>query len=311
MWAGIFARVWQAGLTVLVASIFSFLLVPLSPGSPAVALLQSQLNRTPTAAEITAKEAALGLDRPWLVQYGQWLGRLTRGDLGQSWRTGQPVALLLRDRIWPTLLLGGTAFVLGLTATVALALLGAAWQGRWPDWLVRATMLGLGAVPPFVLGLLAVHGVAVGLGLSRVITDGTVATVWLPALVLGLAGVNGRPLRALLVVQMQAEPARALRARGASGRFILLRFALPNAMVAYLGMIGLSVGAIIGGDVIVESVFSWPGLGGLAVTAVMQRDMPLVQSYVVLTTLAYVLASMLCDLAADLADPRRTDLGRF
>jgi peptide/nickel transport system permease protein len=138
-----------------------------------------------------------------------------------------------------------------------------------------------------------------------------VATVWLPALVLGLAGVNGRPLRALLVVQMQAEPARALRARGASGRFILLRFALPNAMVAYLGMIGLSVGAIIGGDVIVESVFSWPGLGGLAVTAVMQRDMPLVQSYVVLTTLAYVLASMLCDLVADLADPRRTDLGRF
>jgi peptide/nickel transport system permease protein len=76
-------------------------------------------------------------------------------------------------------------------------------------------------------------------------------------------------------------------------------------------MIGLSVGAIIGGDVIVESVFSWPGLGGLAVTAVMQRDMPLVQSYVVLTTLAYVLASMLCDLVADLADPRRTDLGRF
>lgn len=133
MWAGIFARVWQAGLTVLVASIFSFLLVPLSPGSPAVAVLQSQLNRTPTAAEITAKEVALGLDRPWLVQYGQWLGRLTRGDLGQSWRTGQPVALLLRDRIWPTLLLGGTAFVLGLTATVVLALLGAAWQGRWPD----------------------------------------------------------------------------------------------------------------------------------------------------------------------------------
>lgn len=294
----------QGLLTLLLASTITFALVPLSPGSPAVSLLQSELNRTPTPAEIAAKEHQLGLDRPLVVQYVDWLAGVVRGDLGRSWRTGQDVWSLVGPRFGPTLLLGITSLAIGLVASAVLALLAARYRNGWIDHSIRLSTLVLAGIPAFVLGLLVLQYVVVGWGVSQVVTDGTWRTVLLPAAVAGLAGVSGRPLRAMLLEEMGSGYAGAMAARGAGRTRVLLHHALPNAMVPFLGMLGLSIGALIGGDVIIESVFSWPGLGSLAVAAVDQRDVPVIQAFVLLGTAAFVIASLGADLAAALLDPR-------
>lgn len=302
-------HVVQALLTLIAASTVTFAMVPLSPGSPAVSLLQNELNRTPTLAEIKAKEHQLGLDRPWIVQYGSWLWRVLRGDLGVSWKNGQKVSTLVSERIGPTLLLGSMGLVIGLVASMLLALLATRFQNRLPDHLIRLITLLLAGIPTFVLGLLVLQYLVLGLGIAQVIADGTVRTVWLPALVMGLAGVNGRPLRAMLLAEMSTGYARAMTARGAGPTHILLTHAFPNAMVPFLGMLGLSIGGLVGGDAIVEAVFSWPGLGAYAIQAVAQRDVPVIQAFVLLSTLAFVTGSLLTDLIADMLDPRRRGYG--
>lgn len=295
----------QAILTLFAASTVTFALLPLSPGSPAVSLLQNELNRIPTPAEIKAKEHELGLDRPLIIQYGSWLIRIIHGDLGVSWKTGQKVSVLVSERLGSTLLLGGFGFAVGLSASMLLALLATRFHNRLPDHVIRLITLLLAGIPTFVLGLLALQYIVIGLGIAQVISDGTLHTVLLPAVVMGLSGVNGRPLRAMLLEEMGSGYVRTMTARGASPTHVLWNHAFPNAMVPYLGMLGLSIGGLVGGDAIIESVFSWPGLGAYAIQAVQQRDVPVIQAFVLLSTLAFVIGSLLTDLIADMLDPRR------
>ena len=302
-------RALQLLATLFAASIVTFLLVPLAPGSPATAILVTE-GREITDEQVAAKEHELGLDRPLVRQYVDWVGDAARGDFGRSWKSQLPVRTLVAQRIGATVLLGVVALLIGLSVSTGAAVISARYQDRAADHLLRAVMLLLTGVPTFVLGLLVLQHVVIGLGVGRVVSRGTLADVWLPASVLAAVGVAGwaRPLRAQLLDASRSSYAATMRARGATEWRVLLVHALPNAFVPFLGLVALGIGGIIGGAPIVESVFSWPGLGAQAVQAVRQRDVPVIQAFVLLTTLGYVLGSLLADLAGALLDPRRREV---
>lgn len=290
----------------------TFLLVPLAPGSPATAILVTE-GREVTDEQVAAKEHELGLDRPLVAQYVDWVAHAARGDFGRSWKSQLPVRTLVAQRIGATLLLGTVALVLGLAVSIGAAMISARYHDRAADHALRIVMLLLTGVPTFVLGLLVLQHVVIGLGIGRVVSRGTPADVWLPASVLAAVGVAGwaRPLRAQLLDASRSGYASTMRARGATEWRVLLVHALPNASVPFLGLVALGIGGVISGAPIVEAVFSWPGLGAQAVQAVRQRDVPVIQAFVLLSTLGYVIGSLLTDLLATLVDPRRrTGQGR-
>jgi len=299
-------RALQALLTILGASVLVWALVPLAPGDPARRVLQARGIEEPRPAQIAAVRSELGLDRPLPRQYLAWLGRAVRGDLATSYRTGNPVAHEIGQRLPATALLAGVALLLALAATLPAALIAAAWHGRWPDILVRlGTQVGATA-PSFLLGLVALHLVVVELGWGRVVSGGRPEHVWLPAatLALGRAADWTQLLRANLLEALGARYALVATARGATPLRILLRYALPNAALPFLTAVGVGIGALLGGAPIVEAVFTWPGLGSYVVQAIVARDMAVLQGIVALAAVAFVATSTAVDLAAPLIDPR-------
>jgi ABC-type dipeptide/oligopeptide/nickel transport system permease component len=298
-------RILQTAATLLAASVLAFALVPLAPGSPARTILQVEYLPVSEQA-VKQLEKQLGLDRPLYVQYVDWLSHAVRGDLSNSYRTQQPVADLVGSRVGPTLLLGSVAFAIALAIAVLGGLVAAAWAGRAPDAATRMVALLGAGVPSFLVGLLLIQYVVLELGVGSVIADGTIRTVWMPALTLALAtaAIWSRSMRALLLEGLSAKYSLMATARGASRLRVLLVHALPNAFVPFLGFLGLGIGAIIGGAVIVETVFAWPGMGLLVINSIQLRDLPVIQGFVLISTLAYVLSSLAVDVLAFVLDPR-------
>jgi ABC-type dipeptide/oligopeptide/nickel transport system permease component len=303
-WIG--ARLVQTLLTLLGASLLIWALLPLAPGDPAMRTLEALGNDNPRPAEVEAMRERLQLDRPLAARYLTWLGRAVRGDLSVSWHSGKPVSEELAKRLPATARLAVVTLLLSIVLALALALTGASFQGRWPDRLVRfLTQLG-SSFPAFLLGLLLLQFVVIRFGVGRVMANGSFYDVWFPALCLSLGRASewAQLLRAGLLDVLGARYTLVAAARGASRRRILLRYALPNALLPFLTIIGTGIGTLLGGIAVVEVVFSWPGLGSFAVTAITARDLPVIQGYVIFCTLTYVLTSLLADVASALLDPR-------
>lgn len=301
--AGRFA---QAALTALGASVLIWALLPLAPGDPALRSLQAMGNDNPRPAEVEALRAELKLDRPLPEQYVSWLGRALRGDLSVSYQSGRPVSVEISRRLPATVLLALVALVLSIALALGAALISAAFAGRWPDKLIRAlTQLGA-SLPGFLLGLLALHFVVIGAGFGRVVSGGSWSDVWLPALCLaaGRASNWAQLLRAGLLEALGARFTLVAAARGATRLRILFRYALPNALPPFLTLVGIGIGSLLGGAAIIETVFSWPGIGSYVVTAITARDLPVIQGFVVISTLAFVAANFLADVAVLMLDPR-------
>jgi glutathione transport system permease protein len=289
----------------LVAGTLVFALSGLYPGDPAESILARE-GRRPTPAAIEQKRAELGLDRPVLERYADWVTGAVRGDLGRSWTTSASVSELISGRVQATVLLAGTALVLALLVVTVAASASALRRGRVVDELGRGLAIAGIALPSFVLGLLVLQYVVLGLGVGKVVGDGTLGTVWLPASVLAFSLVCAwlRPLRALLIEALASPAVLVARARGAGTLRVMAVHAVPNAMVGFLPLVGLGVGSLIAGTVVVETVFSWPGLGQLSVDFARRRDVPVIQAFTLYATVAYVLASRATALAASLLDPR-------
>lgn len=300
-------RLAQAGLTALTASLLVWAMLPLAPGDPAYRILKSQApDHEPAAIEIAALRDDMGLNRPLPLQYAVWLGRVAKGDLGTSWRTGQPVSNEIARRLPATLTLLGLALVASVLVALVLALISAAFQDRWPDKLIRTyTQIGA-ALPTFLFGLLALQYLVVGAGVGKVISSGTFSMAVLPALIIGVDRAAGwtQLLRASLIDAMNSGYAHVSRARGAHTRRTLLVHALPNAALPFLTAIGVSIGALLGGSPIIEELFTWPGLGSYTLAALTARDFPVIQAFVLVSAVLYVGASLLIDLAAIAIDPR-------
>lgn len=279
-----------------------FLLIHLVPGDP----VELMLGESASPADRAVLRAALGLDQPLLVQFVQFASGLGRLDLGQSLHFHRPVADLLAERLPATLELAAAALLLGIVLALPLGLVAARYRSRPADTgAMLFSLLGL-SIPSFWLGPMLILVFALWLGWVPVSGREAPGSLILPALTLGtsLAAVLARMVRSSLLEVLGEDFVRTARAKGLSPGATLARHALPNAALPLVTLLGLQLGALLGGAVITETVFAWPGLGGLLVEAIQGRDYPLVQGCVLLVSIGYVGINLLTDLAYAWLDPR-------
>ncbi len=309
---GVIRRVGQAVVSLLAASALVWSLQSLAPGDSARRVLAAKGVAHPNAAQVAAQRHALGLDGNPVVRYSRWLAGAVRGDLGASWVTGRAVSGELGARLPATLILAIAAVGMSLVIALALGLAGAGAPGRWPDTLSRLVSMAALVLPSFLLGTALLHFVVLRWGLFQVVADGGWGTVFLPALTLSLgpAAVWSRVLRAELLTARGAAHIEVCKARGGGPLRLLVVHDLPNALVPFLTMVGVGAAALLGGAPIVETVFTWPGVGRFAVQAITARDVPVVQGFTLLATVAFIVMSMVADLAAMAVDPRLGPVSR-
>lgn len=279
-----------------------FLLIHLVPGDPIDVLLGEQAG----TADREGLRKALELDRPLAVQFARYCVRLAHGDLGHSLHSREPVTLLLAQRLPQTALLAAAALVTALLLALPLGVAAAAWENRAPDHLSAGVALLGGALPGFVLGPLLVAVFAVQLGWLPVGGSGHASHLVLPALTLGLglAAVLARQLRGALLETFAQPYMVAATARGLSRAACIRRHALRNAALPVLTLLGMQIGGLLGGTVITETVFAWPGLGTLTLEAIERRDYPLLQGCVLVLSAIHIVVNAATDLACAWCDPR-------
>ena len=295
-------RVLSMLLTVLGISLTVFALLYVIPGDPVEALVGEQA----TPADRDALRHALALDLPVSAQLGRYYRHLLSFDFGTSLATQQPIAEILPACWWATLRLAATAMALALVLALPLGILAARYENRaWDRLSAGYAMLG-SALPNFVIGPVLIIIFAVWLGWAPIAGADTVGSIVLPAatLSIGLSAVLARQLRAALLAVFTEDYLRAAAARGLSPLAVLLRHALPNAALPLLTLIGMQFGGLLGGTVITETIFGWPGLGALTVEAISRRDYPVVQACVLCISATYVLLNALTDLLYAWCDPR-------
>lgn len=289
--------VGQAVLTLVMAAVVVWSLQLLAPGDPARAVLEALGVSSPTDAQVDAMRHELGLTAPAPERLARWLFNALGGDLGTSWRTGRPVTHELAARLPPTLRLAALALLIAAVLALPLALVAARWAGRTPDLAARAVMFVGASVPSFIVGTVLLEVVVLRWGIGRVLADGSWGGAVLPAVPLGVGAAASwaRVLRAALVEVSAAPHLDVARARGAGPLRRLVVHALPGALPALLAAVGLTVGSLLAGAAVVETVFTWPGVGRYLIEAIAARDVPVVQGAVLLGVLAYVMASLVAD----------------
>ncbi|MEJ2358849.1 MAG: ABC transporter permease [Deinococcales bacterium] len=297
--------------TLFGVSVLVFLTLHLTPGDPA----QIMLGPKATASSMAALRHELGLDRPIHVQYVRWLAGVVSGDWGRSIQLKAPVLPLVWGRFKATLLLSGVAMVLAVATGVMLGVVSAVRAGTLADRGAIVTSLVGYSLPPFFLGLLmqvlfglrlewfpdTVMHVAGGGGLGDLARHLVLPAVTLAA---GIGALLARMTRATMMEVLRQDYVRTANAKGLRRGRVILQHAFRNALIPILTVVGLQIGYILGGAVLVEQVFSWPGIGSLAVNAILARDFPLVQGVTLLVASTYVLTNLLTDLVYTLVDPR-------
>ncbi|GGJ69151.1 ABC transporter permease [Deinococcus aquiradiocola] len=296
------SRLLQSVFVLLVASCVTFTLVFLLPADPA------RMVAGPSASVATVQSIRheMGLDRPFVAQYGTYLGRLAHLDLGRSYKQGSTVRSLLSSRILPTVQLMLGAIALELLIGVPLGIWAAVRRGGWPDTVVMGLAFLGAAAPQFWLALSLVYLLAYRFALFPLGGYGGLSHLFLPALTLGIGGAGwyARMMRSQLLEVLSQDYVRTARAKGQTPRLVLLRHALRNAALPIVTMIGLDIGTFMGGVVVVESVFGWPGLGRLVWDAIRVVDIPVIVGVVIFSAFVITLANLLADLVQPLVDPR-------
>ncbi|MFB4421833.1 ABC transporter permease [Streptomyces sp. QL37] len=295
------ARLGTALLVLLCTATVAFFLVRLS-GDPVKVLLPPDA----TAHQEGVLRHSLGLDRPLLTQYLDYLWGIPRLDFGDSLFYNQPVRAVLADRIPATLLLAAGALVVTLVVALPAGAVAAMRRGRATDRTVMTGVLLGQSTPPFWVGILLILVFAVGLHALPASGYGTFAHLVLPAVTLAVysVAVVARLLRSSLIDVLGADHIRTARAKGFGPVKVVLTHGLRNASLPVVTVVGLEVGGLLGGAILTEQVFSWPGVGQLTIEAISNRDFPLVQATVLLFAATFVVVNLLVDLSYSLLDPR-------
>jgi peptide/nickel transport system permease protein len=319
MTAFLLRRLLQGVATVLAVTTLTFLLVHAAPGEP-YAYVMDDARVTPAQRE--AFRHRFGLDQPAHVQYGRYLARLATGDLGESFAASRPVATVVAERLPRTLLLMGTAILAGFALGAALGAWQAARRGSWGDRVTETVTVAVGAIPDFWIALALLLVFALRLGLFPVggMVDATMHDYLSPAgkaidvlrhlalpatsLVLLVAAVVARFQRAAVLDVLPEDFVRTARAKGLPPAGVVYRHALRNALLPTITLLGLSLPALVGGAVFVETVFAWPGLGQLAIASISARDYPVVLGVTLVASAMVVIAGIVADAAYAWADPR-------
>lgn len=299
-------RVLSLLAVLLGASVLTFGVGALAPGDPAELILQTRLGQPPTLGQIQALRQQLGLNRPVPLQYLSWLGHAVRGDLGQSWSTGQGVTATLMAHLPPTAELATSAGLLAVAIAIPVGVVSGYRRNSTTDQVARAGALLGASVPSFFLGYLLILAFAVQIKALPVFGYGSPAHVVLPAgtLAAGVAAPLTRLTRSALLEVLREDHIKMSRAKGLTRRSLLFRHALRNALIPVLTQATLAFAALLGGTVVVETVFAWPGLGQLAISSIEAHDYPMIQGFVLLAAVVYVVLNFLTDLGYGWLDPR-------
>jgi peptide/nickel transport system permease protein len=308
-------RLLLSFLLALGAALIVFFSIHLAPGDAVLAALGDAGMMTPE--QVHVKRHELGLDRSLLVQCGDWLAHLARGDLGVSFVNGRPIARDLAATFPRSIELVVAALLIGVLLGIPAGVYSTTHQDRWLDYLLTALSLAAVSVPSFVSGMLVL--LLFGLTLRWLPVSGYVSfaddpgqhlqLLILPAAALGLimAATVTRMTRTAVLEIRQSDFVRTARAKGLPERLVLFYHTLKNALLPIVTLTGVEVGSLLGGTVIIEYVFTWPGMSTLLITAAQRRDYPVVQGVVLVTAFFFVLVSLLVDLLNASLDPRIRD----
>jgi peptide/nickel transport system permease protein len=299
--------VWRRlALTVPVVigvSVLVFSIIHLLPGDPVALMLAGATGTQELMVELRAQ---LGLDDPLPVQYARFVRRAVVGDFGRSVFSHRPVIEEIRDQLPSTLQLAAAAMGIAVGVGVVLGVLSAVWHHTWVDRAAMLLTLGGVSMPSFWLGLLLIFVFSLKLGWLPATGQGGAGRLVLPAATLGLgySAVIARLVRSSLLEILHNTYVATARAKGVSEQLVVLKHALGNALIPVVTLVGVQAGNLLAGTIVVETVFSRPGMGRLAVTAVLDRDYPLIQGVVLVSALGYVLVNLLVDLSYLVLDPR-------
>ncbi len=296
------SRLLGAILTLFITWTVVFGAIRLAPGDPVLLMLQG----TPISdAAIDAARIKLGVDRPLTVQYVSFLGNALRGDFGDSFRSRQPVTSLIAAEFPFTLQLAVGGFVVGVLMGGILGIIAGIKPNGWTDTICMTLALAGLSLPSFWIGMILIQVFATELGWLPVLGTGFDALI-LPSITLGLfiAGGLARLIRNSIIEVMAQDYIRTAYAKGLTVTRVIAKHAMRNALIPPLTLLGIQFALLIGGAVVTETVFARPGIGRLLVQAVLEKDFPVVQGVVVLTTAAYVLINLAIDIAYSIIDPR-------
>ncbi|WP_431822815.1 glutathione ABC transporter permease GsiC [Burkholderia sp. F1] len=287
--------------TLAIVAVLVFLFVHLLPGDPA------RLAAGPEADDATVAlvRADLGLDKPMPAQFANFFVKVAHGDFGKSTRSKRAVSTEIGERFMPTLLLTIVSMGWATLFGMAIGIASAVWRNQWPDRVGMTLAVSGISFPAFALGMLLMEIFSVKLGWLPVVPDGTWKSYVLPSLTLGaaVAAVMARFTRASFVEVLNEDFVRTARAKGVHEPTVVLKHCLRNAMIPVVTMMGLQFGFLLGGSIVVEAVFNWPGLGRLLVDAVTMRDYPVIQAIVLLFSLEFILINLTVDVLYAVINP--------
>ena len=277
----------------------------LAPGDAATKKLNAQgIAVSQEVLEQTRK--AMGLDRPFLVQYGDWAVHVLRGDLGNSYKDGQSVAGKLGKALGYTALLALGSLAISLVISLPLSVLTALKKDTALDHIIRFFSFIANSLPNFLISVLLMYWLCVKARLLPVVADSSLKGLLLPSLALSIPMIGRflRQFRAEVLEQLGQSYVSGAVSRGVKRRYILYRNVLHNASITILTVVGLQIGTLFGGSVVIETIFRWPGLGKMAMDAITNRDYPVIQGFVLFTSVVYVMVNLLTDIAYHWVDPR-------
>ncbi|MFZ5813566.1 MAG: nickel ABC transporter permease subunit NikB [Thermodesulfobacteriota bacterium] len=289
----------------LAVSVVVFVMLRMGQGDPAMAYLRLS-NIPPTDEALAVAREALGLNRPYVAQYLDWLGKAVRGDFGISYVTKRPVLGELLYYLPATLYLAGVSLFFTLAGSLPLGIMAALKKDRLPDHLTRFFAYVGVSMPSFWLGFLLVYLFSVTLGWLPPMGKGGAAHVLMPAVSLALMSlcINIRLIRTSMLENMDHRFVLYARARGLSERTVIGGHVLRNSLIPVVTAVGMHLGELLGGAVVVESVFAWPGVGRFAVSAIFNRDYPVLQCFLLMMTAIFVAVNLAVDIVYAVIDPR-------
>ena len=293
-----------AGILVAI-SFLTFLLMYLSPGDAATKKLNAQgIAVSQEVLEATRK--SMGLDRPFLVQYADWALHALRGDLGESYKDGMSVAAKLAKALGYTARLAAGSLFIALAVSLPLAVLTALKKDSLLDVIIRFFSFVANSLPNFLISILLMYYLCVKARLLPVVADDSLKGLLLPSAALSIPMIGRflRQFRAEILEQLGQPYVSGAVSRGVKSRFLLFRNVLHNASITIMTVVGLQIGTLFGGSVVIETIFRWPGLGKLAMDSITARDYPVIQGFVLFTSVVYVTINLLTDIAYHWVDPR-------
>lgn len=301
----ILKRLLQLVVVLLGVTFLTFMITQATP-SDAAEMKYVSMGMMPSTELLEKTREEMGLNDPVLIQYGRWLGNVLHGDLGESSKFGESVWTQMTRKLPMTLKLAGVSLIVVIVFSFPLGILSAVKKNKVADYMIRFLSFFGVSMPNFWLALLLMYIFAVRLGWFKVVSTNSVQGMILPVATLTIPMISSyaRQIRAALLEELNANYVIGARARGIPERRIIWGHVLPNTILPIVTLLGLSVGHLLGGAAIIETIFSWQGIGNMVVEAIRVRDYPLIQGYVIWMAIIYVMVNLIVDIAYRLLDPQ-------